>query len=59
MPGVSPESPTRRGLPVLQDATGTRYPPRTLGLKLLDTTVRSVAVAASLWVVAGVWGLFH
>lgn len=42
----------------LRDATGRRYEPRALALKLTDTVVRSLLLVAALYVVAALWAIF-
>ena len=43
----------------LRDATGRRYPPRRLGLKLADTVVRSIGVVVILVALGLAWEAFH
>lgn len=43
----------------LVDARGRVYPFRDLGLKLVDTILRTLVVVGMLYAVAGVWELVH
>jgi hypothetical protein len=43
----------------LRDATGKRFLPRPLAVKLTDTVVRSVALAVLLVGIGLVWEAFH
>jgi hypothetical protein len=41
------------------DARGRVYPFRTVAAKLLDTLVRTLVVVGVLYLIAGLWELFH
>lgn len=43
----------------LSDATGRRFPPRPLAVKLADTVVRSAALAVVLVGIGLIWEAFH
>jgi hypothetical protein len=47
-------APTEEELTVV-DAAGTAYPPRTVGRKLLDTTVRTLVLTGALVAIGFCW----
>lgn len=41
------------------DARGRVYPFREVGVKLLDTLIKTLVVVGTLYLIAGLWELFH
>ena len=41
------------------DARGRVYPFREVGAKLLDTLVKTLVVVGILYLIAGLWAIFH
>ena len=43
----------------LSDATGRRYPPRAVAVKLADTIIRTLLVVGVLYAIGAIWQLVH